>query len=409
MDQAQKEAIARALIGFGAGYKGQGAQALAQLQELDSARRKAFLEDVRSVRMRLDENNAPAAVATLQDRLHLLKQLPDANSFHTEEFLKMAQDPARIEELKTGLKSIEDRAVQAGELPSLVPEYGDTIQTDQGPMKFNKTTGAYDLVSLPGGAKPVAPVGAANKYQFGGGNLFVDDAGVLFSGVPVNDPATGGTSYKMVAIDGSGKQPSSQPQLVNPIGLTAAQIPQQKAAEEGAKETAKLNAQIKISPRLQKEIAMAVETGKNEIKAGVIEKDQQRTFSAYRTAMDNVLSAAGNTDTGPLIGRLPALSTNQQLLQGAIDILKAQLKAIIRIAGEGNWSDKDQQMVDNMALSRTDTAEAFQLKAAQLDAYLMARLGIGLNYGGQEEPVQTSGEQNQTDLSPSARRWITKQ
>lgn len=101
----------------------------------------------------------------------------------------------------------------------------------------------------------------------------------------------------------------------------------------------------------------------------------QRTFDAFNKAMDNVESAFAKTDTGPIIGQLPAYTENQQIAEGAVAAMAPILKQLFRSAGEGVFTDKDQALLLDMAPKRTDRPGAAAAKIKAIKDIVAAKLG----------------------------------
>ena len=130
-----------------------------------------------------------------------------------------------------------------------------------------------------------------------------------------------------------------------------------------------------IKPKMEAEIARSVDLAKNGVLVAAQQKDAKKLFSAYDVAMQNLSSALGATETGPLAGQLPALTSNAQAASGAQQVLAVAIKGLVRTAGEGVWTDKDQQMIVEMMPTRKDTPEARAKKLVYIDGYIRAKLG----------------------------------
>jgi hypothetical protein len=107
------------------------------------------------------------------------------------------------------------------------------------------------------------------------------------------------------------------------------------------------------------------------------QRAKQETFALYEAARDGLISGLGSADTGPLVGRVPALTTGQQRAEGGVAAMAPVLKQIFRVAGEGTFTDKDQEMLLNMIPTRKDTPEARASKIANIDSIVRAKLGVG--------------------------------
>ena len=114
-------------------------------------------------------------------------------------------------------------------------------------------------------------------------------------------------------------------------------------------------------------------------------------MSVYETAMEGLMAGLTGTDTGPVVGRLPALSADQQIAEGAVSAMAPVLKSIFRVAGEGTFTDKDQELLLNMLPTRKDRPEAIQEKMRNVDSIIRAKLGgsgAPVSVGAPSAPVR---------------------
>lgn len=153
------------------------------------------------------------------------------------------------------------------------------------------------------------------------------------------------------------------------------QVASSQAAIEGAKESAKLKSKIKLEPELQSRVneakAKVKQIGDQAVKA----KSNSTAFNIYQQGIDNLSEALGQTSTGFFSGLLPAFTSGQQTAQGAISIMGPVLKQMFRGAGEGTFTDKDQELLMAMLPTRSDNPEAIQAKLQSLDSVVRAKLG----------------------------------
>lgn len=161
------------LEGLGAYWGGNGPQwEIAQnqkrktLAELDEKRRKELAEDFRYTLLDLKNGDVGGASERLQSRLNgLVKEGRDPS--HTAAINRMIQE-GRVDEAVQGLQYIDDRAVQAGALPSMADKKlgiaGGQVfyQGAEGP--YAKTIEGYDK-ALGAGAEGGDPA-AVREYKF---------------------------------------------------------------------------------------------------------------------------------------------------------------------------------------------------------------------------------------------------
>lgn len=104
--------------------------------------------------------------------------------------------------------------------------------------------------------------------------------------------------------------------------------------------------------------------------------DVESTMDVYTQASNGLIDGLKGTETGPIAGRIPAMTTAQQTAQGAEAAMAPVLKQIFRIAGEGTFTDKDQDLLMKMVPTRKDTPTAAQNKIDNIDNIVSAKLGI---------------------------------
>lgn len=113
-------------------------------------------------------------------------------------------------------------------------------------------------------------------------------------------------------------------------------------------------------------------------KAGVAAKggDVEKTLNTYVAARNGLLTGLGGSVTGPYAGRFPAVSSAQQTAEGGVSAMAPVLKQIFRVAGEGTFTDKDQEQLMNMLPTRADRPDARAAKIKNIDAIIAAKLGV---------------------------------
>ncbi len=149
-----------------------------------------------------------------------------------------------------------------------------------------------------------------------------------------------------------------------------------KIAEDVAAggERGRLNQRLKLEP----EVAAAVREATMEVeKDGKIASENRSNkiaMNLYETAMSGLVSALGGTVTGPFMGWSPALTANQQIADGSVAAMAPILKQLFRAAGEGTFTDKDQELLLEMIPTRKDKPEARAAKLQNIDAIVRAKL-----------------------------------
>jgi len=219
-----------------------------------------------------------------------------------------------------------------------------------------------------------------NKIQFGDSHVFKDEAGKLFQGTQRRNPRTGEVESALSPVGHNSPQ-VGQLSKVDNLGLTAPQVVQQAAAVAGATTTAELTSELALKPN----VAAAVEQAKQGVIATYKNKDLVRSnevvLQTYDTAMNSLTEALGGTLTGPVAGWLPAITTSQQIAQGAGAMMAPILKSMFRESGEGVFTDKDQELLTAMLPDRKDTQETIAWKIKSIDDIVRSKLGLPKNPG----------------------------
>lgn len=166
-------------------------------------------------------------------------------------------------------------------------------------------------------------------------------------------------------------------------------------AKAGASEGAKLDEQLNKLPQVKAAVASAEqqvrELGDRRTKAA----SDGIALNMYETAMSGLIKSLEGTSTGYIAGRLPAVTPSQQIAEGGVSAMAPILKSLFRTAGEGTFTDKDQELLMNMVPTRKDTKEAIAAKVNNINAIVAAKLSAA-NQSGQtkdspaERPAATS-------------------
>ncbi|WP_444897891.1 hypothetical protein [Microbulbifer sp. SSSA005] len=115
---------------------------------------------------------------------------------------------------------------------------------------------------------------------------------------------------------------------------------------------------------------------KNNSEAEKIAALNAKTYKAYRAGMEGLSRGMEGTTTNPLVGSLPALTSEAQTADGAVSAMAPILKSLFREAGEGVFTDKDQELLLKMIPTRKDHPEARKAKLEMVDRIVRAKLGV---------------------------------
>jgi len=100
------------------------------------------------------------------------------------------------------------------------------------------------------------------------------------------------------------------------------------------------------------------------------------TYNLYKKARQGLLTGLGGSETGPVLGRIPAVTSDQQVAEGSVAAMAPVLKQLFRVAGEGTFTDKDQALLLDMIPTRKTRPEARKAQIENIDNIVKAKLGI---------------------------------
>lgn len=128
-------------------------------------------------------------------------------------------------------------------------------------------------------------------------------------------------------------------------------------------------------------------SGTAQVDAATKAKEKATAFNVYEQALTGLKGGLAGASTGPVVGRLPAVTANQQKAQGGVAAMLPALKGIFRSAGEGTFTDKDQEMLEGMIPTRQDLPEVRDFKLKTIDDIVRAKLGQDASAGKQDDPL----------------------
>jgi hypothetical protein len=114
-----------------------------------------------------------------------------------------------------------------------------------------------------------------------------------------------------------------------------------------------------------------------------------RAYETFKVGIANLEKALSNTVTGPGMSWLPALTSNQQVAEGAEADMAPILKQLFRESGEGTFTEGDQALLLKMVPTRGMNAEARKIRLQMIDEIVRAKLGLedAKASGGQSGPA----------------------
>ena len=116
--------------------------------------------------------------------------------------------------------------------------------------------------------------------------------------------------------------------------------------------------------------------GEAEAAAAKESRAIEQVWDMYTTARSGVMEGLARTMTGPIAGRIPAVTANQQIAEGGVAAMAPVLKQLFRVSGEGVFTDRDQALLLDMVPKRSDRPEAREAKMRNIDAIVRAKLGL---------------------------------
>ena len=347
---------------------------LKTLAELDEQRKKAMMMDMRGMRVMLEQGDYGGAQSLAQDRLEAINQLGGDPS-HTAEISRLMME-GRYDEAIGRLSRAEEVAVAngilppmglGGDAPSNVQEFlfWQSLPPEQ-QQQYMQVKRAQQIIDMGGGA-----------------------SGIVQGSQAVPIVQVPGQTIGQVRADVAGAEAglAGATSAASAAGQLGQELAYKPAIEAGVTE-AKLTTEAGIKPRLEADIARSVDMAKQGVLEAAKAKDATKLFAAYDAAINNLSTALGATETGPLIGQLPALTSNAQAAKGAQQVLAVAIKGLVRTAGEGTWTDSDQRMITDMMPTREDTPQSRAQKLVYIDQYIRAKLGQPPS-GPAADPKQT--------------------
>ena len=208
----------------------------------------------------------------------------------------------------------------------------------------------------------------------------------------------------MQSQPGIGPPPSAGPAAAAPpqaappqpgVNPFAGRTPEEQAA---LTKRAEIDAGLDRAPQvtqMEADRAAAIEAARGgaqaEVERDKVARMNQSAFASYQQAMGALGIAMEDTSTGYLVGRMPAFTAEQQIADGAIAALAPILKNLFRSAGEGVFTDKDQDLLMKMVPTRLDLPRARAAKIANINAIVAAKLNAA-GQSGQAPPANAGAE-----------------
>lgn len=311
----------------------------AKLQALDEQRKKALFSDNRLALGYLKNGDVESVKKLGANRIDNIRRL-GGDPVHTEQLLQRIDGGESPESIMKDMQTLDDQAV------------------------------AYGYLEAPAKAEPPNPE-----------NMNVQSSEILSDGTVVSVLKNGMTTV----TDSSGKllKGEERTKAIKKAREFGAMAQGDRAAQ---REIGKLEAQYKLTPKVKSAVEEAVLAARDKSAVGTEDRSNERAFEVYQAATNGLLKSFEDTTTGPFAGFLPAITSSQQIADGAVAAMAPTLKQLFRSAGEGTFTDSDQRILMQMIPTRSDRPDSVRAKLANIDAIVKAKLGIS----EQKEPQQTT-------------------
>lgn len=160
---------------------------------------------------------------------------------------------------------------------------------------------------------------------------------------------------------------------------------------------AKIATEQKLTPVLadrEQDVTVARGRGEQQLSSEANTKKNNLAYQTYQTAIGQLEDAASKTTTNPVVGFIPAITANAQIMEAAVSMMAPVLKEMFRTAGEGTFTDKDQELLLKMVPTRNEHQEAIKAKLIMIDNLVRAKLQQGQpQAAGDQKPKKRNYEQ----------------
>lgn len=411
--------LAAGLLGTGGGFGnalGSGIQTglLAMNQGQDSLADRQYRQQM------LARGSAdPAGVREFQAMAQAAGLKPGTKEYAEAANIALGRSPrassAANQSLEVDINGTPTRVTFDPRSGRYIPATLGPIDADPVPqMEFNALRDAVEQVESGGNPNAVSPKGAMGRMQTMPGTLRDPGFGVQ----PARDQSDAemtrvGNEYLTAMLNKYGDPRlalaayNAGPGTVDNALMRTNGDPEKALSmlpQETREYVPKVMAQVPIVGRRKEEEAAAVEAAKQDVdlanlprrgqleaqnaalkaqaeaaiktdtERGVAQTERDATMQLYEAAIEGARSGLEGSTTGPIMGRLPALTANQQIAEGGVAAMAPVLKQLFRASGEGTFTDKDQELLLRMVPTRTDLPASREAKLQNIDRIVRAKL-----------------------------------
>lgn len=305
--------------------------AMAKFQNLSQKRQKEYISDMLSAGQMLRSGDAQGALSALAERVGRIHE--------------RGGDPTdTIRMMKTINRDPQKALMDLEQLAQVT--YGVDLGFDGSSDSAPAGVKEFDYLINRAGVDP-------NSKE---GKQAIEDAARIRLGLKPR--ATGSAAITI----------ANTPELLSSVANVEAEL-------AGARERAELINRMALEPQLEGMLKDAIAKSASIAKNKEEKRSNQKSYGVYQVARDALIKALDQTNTGAWVGLLPAITSNQRVAEGAINIMRPVIKDAVRSAGEGTFTDRDQQLIDSMIPTRLDSPEAIIQKMEMLDNFMMFKLG----------------------------------
>ena len=260
--------------------------------------------------------------------------------------------------MKAGDESAFAEAIQG--LSRSMPGFGELIQRDPAIAK----KAALDAVAMTLGIEPEQAAGSGIKIGAYNPGDYTPASWAQF--LQTNNPAGLQRQYA--------PQQAPTPVIVNTPGYGVALV--DRRTGEPIRQFTTPEQEAQAGANAKRVEAEASAAGQATVEQGKKQAEREAAWNLYETAMAGLRSGLEGSQTGPVAGRIPAVTAAQQTAEGGVAAMAPVLKQLFRVAGEGVFTDRDQQLLLDMVPKRTDLPQARSAKIANIDGIVRAKLGM---------------------------------
>ncbi len=137
-------------------------------------------------------------------------------------------------------------------------------------------------------------------------------------------------------------------------------------------------------------VLVATPGGPASNKAAEKTETTEKAVQTYLAGREALMTGLSGANTNPLSALFPAMTEAQQQAQGGVSAMAPVLKQIFRSAGEGIFTDKDQELLLGMIPDRGDFPGVRESKMQAVDAIVSAKLGVEpfVPWGSADSPAE---------------------